>query len=109
MNSKKSKYKDFEFVFNARTWRVVFVDKEYLDEMFTEGLCAFDLKVITVAVKGWDIQTVRETLGHEITHVFTEMLRYCENEKYDNEMVAEMVGKGLAQVAWQLPKWFYKL
>ena len=115
MKAKKPKYEDFDVVFENTTWKVKMVNSVSgiveLDGQATEcyGLCDYRKKEITVCYKDHSIQDVKVTLGHELGHMILHLLDMASNRKYDPELAAELIGRGLAQVAWQLPKWFYTL
>ena len=112
---KKSVYKDFEITFETSTWKIKMVEAVScvidIDNTPIEayGYCDYRKKEIVVCCKEHDIQFVRVTLGHELTHMMLNIIDMASSKKYDPELVAELMGRGLAQIAWQLPKWFYTL
>lgn len=108
---KKSIYQNFSFTLNAQEWKVIFHDCPMLsvDGNPAEGYCEYKKREIHVAIEDQSKYDVKATLGHELGHAITGLLEYASSKKYDPEIVAELIGQGLAQIAWQLPKWFYTL
>ena len=112
---KKAKFQDFDITFECATWKVKMVEAVScvmeMDDKSVEayGYCDYHKKEIVVCYKDHDIQFVRCTLGHELTHMLLNILDMASSRKYDSEITAELMGRGLSQIAWQLPKWFYTL
>ncbi len=112
---KKLKFQDFEITFENMTWKIKMVDAVScvmeIDNASVEayGYCDYRKKEIVVCYKEHDIQMVRITLGHELAHMMLNLIDMSSNKKYDPELTAELVGRGLSQISWQLPKWFYTL
>ncbi len=111
----KSKFKDFEIVFENMIWKVRMVDavvcviETEAGSVEAHGYCDANKREIVVCIKDKHIHDIKVTLAHELAHMMLNLVDMGNNKLYDSELTAELLGRGMASIMWQLPKWFYTL
>lgn len=111
----KSKFKDFDISFENMTWKIKMVEATSCiveiegGPMEAHGFCDTQKREIVVCVKDKHIHDIKVTLAHELTHMMLNLVDMGNNKLYDPELTAELLGRGMAAIMWQLPKWFYTL
>lgn len=93
----------FTITIHGQDWEIHVVKKDDPRLRDNLGLCELDLFKINVA---WDVEDVkfRITFFHEFIHAFHSIIAFLPDKDKDEEVVCEVGGFALAELAMQLDK-----